>query len=299
MDSTRETESGQELNYIVMEYINGESLTSYLQKKNLTTSELLRVAEKIASGLAAAHKLGIIHRDIKPDNIKFDDDGNPKILDFGLAKPIELFSDEGKDTTDTISKELTQEGKIVGTVNYMSPEQARGENVDTRSDIFSYGILLYRMLTGEFPFDGKDRVSVIAKILEARHIPIRQKNESLPPELERIIDKCLQKNPDDRYQDTRDLVVDIRTLRRQYESGISDTSSIIADKKPVAIKTFTFSGFKLLLGFITLVALVMLLALWGGIFDKRGEQTGTVLQARENALAILGFENKTGDPELN
>ena len=300
MDTARDEESGRDLNYIVMEHVKGESLTDYLKKKSLNTSGVLRVAEKIASGLAAAHKLNIVHRDIKPDNIKINEDGDPKILDFGLAKPIDLFgSAEDKDTTDTISKELTQEGKILGTVNYMSPEQARGEAIDTRSDIFAYGILLYRMLTGEFPFDGKDKVSVIAKILEGRHIPIRQKNESLPPELERIINKCLQKNPDDRYQDTRDLVVDIRSLRRQYESGISDTTSIISDKAPTAMRTLTFSGKKLLYTFGFLVLVLALAALWGDVFFKGGPSGGNTLQARENALAILGFENKTGDPELD
>ncbi|MBN1211852.1 MAG: protein kinase [candidate division Zixibacteria bacterium] len=300
MDTARDEESGRDLNYIVMEYIKGESLTDYLQKKSLNTSGVLRIAEKIASGLAAAHKLKIVHRDIKPDNIRVNEEGDPKILDFGLAKPIDLLgSAEDKDTTDTISKELTQEGKIIGTVNYMSPEQARGEAVDTRSDIFAYGIVLYRMLTGEFPFDGKDKVSVIAKILEGRHVPIRQKNESLPPELERIIDKCLQKSPDDRYQDTRDLVVDIRSLRRQYESGISDTTSIISDKTPAASRTFTFSGKKLLYTFGFLIILVAFAALWGDVFFKGKPAGGPALQARENALAILGFENKTGDPELD
>ncbi|MDD3732292.1 MAG: protein kinase, partial [candidate division Zixibacteria bacterium] len=300
MDTARDRETGRDLNYIVMEYISGLSLTDYLQKKSLATSDILRVAEKVAAGLAAAHKLGIVHRDIKPDNIKIDEEGNPKILDFGLAKPVDLSgAGEDRDTTDTISRELTQEGKIIGTVNYMSPEQARGETVDTRSDIFAYGILLYRMLTGEFPFDGKDKVSIIAKILEGRHVPIRHKNETLPPELERIIDKCLQKNPDDRYQDTRDLVVDIRSLRRQYESGISDTTSIIRDKLPAGSKVFVFRGAKLLGAFVILVAMVLLIVVGGKVFFKSAPGTNTPLQARENTLAILNFENKTGDPELD
>lgn len=300
MDAARDRETGRDLNYIVMEYISGLSLTDYLQKKSLATSDILRVAEKVAAGLVAAHKLGIVHRDIKPDNIRITEEGDPKILDFGLAKPIDLFgSVEDGDTTDTISRELTQEGKIIGTVNYMSPEQARGETVDTRSDIFAYGILLYRMLTGEFPFDGKDKVSIIAKILEGRHVPIRQKNETLPPELERIIDKCLQKNPDDRYQDTRDLVVDIRSLRRQYESGISDTTSIIRDKLPIGSKVFVFRGAKLLGAFVILVAMVLLIVVGGKVFLKSDPGTKTPLQARENTLAILNFENKTGDPELD
>ena len=301
MDMAREEETGRDINYIVMENVPGDSLTNFLKKRNYNTSEVLRLAEKIAAGLAAAHKLNIVHRDIKTDNIKVDDDGTPKILDFGLAKPIDmLFSGDDADTTDTVSRELTQEGKILGTVNYMSPEQARGETVDTRSDIFSFGIMFYRMLTGDFPFEGADKVSIMAKILEAKHTPLRQKNESLPAELERIIDKCLQKDPNDRYQDTRDLVVDIRSLRRQYESGISDTASIITDSAPVRTKSVTLSGWKLAVAFVFVAAVLAVAAFLSGYFDGESQHSGgAALQARENALAILGFENKTGDTELD
>ncbi|MFZ5980459.1 MAG: protein kinase domain-containing protein, partial [Candidatus Zixiibacteriota bacterium] len=301
MDMAREEETGRDINYIVMENVPGDSLTNYLKKRSFNTSDVLRLAEKIAAGLAAAHKLNIVHRDIKTDNIKVDDDGNPKILDFGLAKPIDmLFSDDEADTTDTVSRELTQEGKILGTVNYMSPEQARGETVDTRADIFSFGIMFYRMLTGDFPFEGSDKVSIMAKILEAKHTPLRHKNESLPAELERIIDKCLQKDPNDRYQDTRDLVVDIRSLRRQYESGISDSASIVSGSSNAKIKAVTLSGWKLVAAFVFVAAVLALVAFLSGVFNG-GESTpgGTVLQARENTLAILGFENKTGDADLD
>jgi len=300
MDMAREEETGRDINYIVMENVTGDSLTGFLKKRSYNTSEVLRLAEKIAAGLAAAHKLNIVHRDIKTDNVKVDEDGNPKILDFGLAKPIDmLFSGSDADTTDTVSRELTQDGKILGTVNYMSPEQARGETVDTRSDIFSFGIMFYRMLTSDFPFDGSDKVSIMAKILEAKHTPLRQKNESLPAELERIIDKCLQKDPNDRYQDTRDLVVDIRSLRRQYESGISDTASIITDNSAVAPKRKSFGGWKLVVAFVLVVAVLSLVAFMNDFSIGRHSRNAVTLQARENALAILGFENKTGDTELN
>lgn len=299
MDSARDEKSGRELSYIVMEHVGGETLTDYLQNKSRSTAELLRISEKIASGLASAHKLNIVHRDIKSDNIKIDENADIKILDFGLAKPIDITAvGADADVTDSISKELTQEGKILGTVTYMSPEQARGEPVDTRSDIFSFGVLLYRMFAGEFPFEGREKVSVLAKILETKHIPIRQKDESLPAELERIIDKCLQKDPNDRYQDTRDLVVDLRSLRRQYESGISDSVSVIADMPPRTAKgrLLVTSGFRI--GFIALaLALIAIILYWVG--KDSGTDISPVLQAKENALAILGFDNKTGDQSLD
>jgi len=291
-------ESGRDVNYIVMEHVQGQPLSDYLSSRDVRLPDLLRVAGKVAAGLAAAHKLGIVHRDIKPENIMIDEQGEPKILDFGLAKPVaSTFAGETEDGTQTVSRELTQEGKIVGTVTYMSPEQARGEQVDARSDVFSFGSMLYRMVTGQGPFDAPDRVSTIAKVLEGRHTPIRQTNELLPAELERIVDKCLQKNPNDRYQDTRDLVVDLRSLRRQYDSGVTDVSSAITDSSITSARTSSLRGtggrlLAIVLGIV--VVAVALRYLW----PSSGE-TGPSLQARENALAILGFENKTGDTTLD
>ncbi len=287
--------SDKDISYIVMEHIVGESLRDYLANRSVAMTERLRLSEKIVRGLAAAHKLNIVHRDIKTDNIMIDSNGEPKIIDFGLAKPFDsVFSDDSGNKTATASQDLTQDGKILGTVTYMSPEQARGEVVDARSDIFSFGIMMYKIFTGVYPFDGGDRVSTIAKILESKHAPIRTKNETLPSELERIVDKCLQKNPDDRYQDARDLAVDLRTLRRQHESGITDTRSIEMEayrkKKGGIFKSkITYS----IIGVVFIVALIL------AIIDNSKSPSHSTLQAKEDALAILSFENKTGDPELD
>ncbi len=313
--TARDEQSGQDINYIVMEYIEGESLTEYLQNKNLELKDKLRLASRIAAGLAAAHKLGIVHRDIKTDNVLLDESGDPKILDFGLAKPIgSAISGIDDDSTQTVTQAaLTREGKILGTVTYMSPEQARGEQVDTRSDVFSFGIMLYKMFTGEFPFAGSDPVSTIAKILEARQPSIRQTDENLPGELDRIIDKCLQKDADDRYQDTRDLVVDLRSLRRQFESGISDTSALPTAAIPRQKKknkpwlTWPKMVFLGLLA-IPLVAIVanMFVQISGtqdsympNVLVTTGQKRASSESSAEGSLAILAFENKTGDPELD
>lgn len=336
MDTAKHEGSGKKVSYIVMELIGGESLTEYLSRRNPAMKELLRISEKIASGLAAAHKLGIVHRDIKTDNIMIDEHGEPKVLDFGLAKPTDTVKDDSVDSTNTVSRELTQEGKILGTVSYMSPEQARGETVDTRSDVFSFGILIYRMFTGQSPFEAPDRVSVMAKILEGKAAPMRQINQAVPTELERIVDKCLQKDPNDRYQSTRDLVVDLRSLRRQHDSGISTSTSVTAEAaaaKPKQSTWYSSLPVKIGLGVVGLiavitVAVIVMISSWASndsaldsidfgsditknVFkslEKSGIKidlkTGRVdlmtgqipgLSRPENGLAILGFENKTGD----
>jgi serine/threonine protein kinase/tetratricopeptide (TPR) repeat protein len=318
IDTVEDRESGDEITYIVMEYIPGETLTDYLANRNPAVDDRLRIAESIAGGLAAAHKLNIVHRDIKLDNILIDKENEPRILDFGLAKPLEaIVSQEEAASAGTVSRDITREDRIIGTVSYMSPEQARGENIDIRSDIFSFGIVLYRIFTGELPFDGPDRISTIAKILESPHVPVRCMNDALPPEIERIITKCLQKNPDDRYQDTRDLFVDLRSLRRQYErtTGEMDTVYTVdsTGEKNNGVsgstvkKLYRFAG-ALIVGLVVLSMLSIFAEKTGFSVPRflrisrllrSGFETSQGLQARENALAILGFENKTGDAGLD
>ena len=293
--TTTDEKSGQKIDYIVMEHIKGKQLSDYFQTESLDLNKVVRLAEKIASGLSAAHNLNIVHRDIKADNIIINDANEPKILDFGLAKPIEsVFETDDSDDTDTIDRDLTKAGKIIGTVSYMSPEQAKGEKVDTRSDIFSFGILLYRMATGEFPFAAPTQVSTLAKILESKHEAPRLKNSGIPLELERIIDKCLQKNQEDRYQDTRDLVVDLRNLRRQYDSGTTVTISTEIDK-PVIKKTYKLPAKTAWI--FSVIAVLVFIIVWQK-YDPTSNSMSEV-QASENSLAILGFENKTDDAELD
>ena len=293
-DISHTTIDGQDVSYIAMEYVQGKRLFDYLTK-DADMKVIIAVAEGIAAGLAAAHKLNIVHRDIKADNILIDDDGNPKILDFGLAKPIDQvqLGDEG-DATNTVSQELTRAGKIVGTVSYMSPEQAKGDRVDSRSDIFSFGILLYRMVTRELPFSGDTNVSTLAKILEAQPDPPSTRNKNIPPELERIINKCLRKDANDRYQDTRDLVVDLRNLRRQFDSGVSDSVSGVSDAARVRVYSMKFSNWKVLVGVVAVLIIAAVgYRLW------QGSNSVMTVAANQNTLAVLSFENKTGDASLD
>jgi non-specific serine/threonine protein kinase len=207
--------------FIAMELIDGESLDARLaQTEPLGLEELVRLGIEVAQGLAAAHAQGIVHRDLKPGNVMLTADGQVKILDFGLAKPQSaMIGGEGDETlAQTITAEMTQEGTILGTVSYMSPEQAEGKVVDTRSDVFTFGVLLYQMTTGQLPFRGDTSTSTLAKILEAEPEPPSVVREGLPADLERIIRRCLAKRPADRYNDTRDLVADLRNLQTTGES---------------------------------------------------------------------------------
>ena len=207
--------------FIAMELIEGSTLESRLrQGEQLPLPEIVRLAVGIAEGLAAAHGRGIVHRDLKPGNVMLTADAQVKILDFGLAKPQGPVTDtEGAQTfAETITAEMTREGTILGTVAYMSPEQAAGRSVDSRSDVFSFGILLYQLATGRLPFRGDSPTSTLAKILEAEPGPLSIAREGLPPDLERIVRRCLHKRPADRYNDTRDLVADLHDLETTGEA---------------------------------------------------------------------------------
>ena len=213
--------------FIAMELVEGKTLRSLLGGEPLAIPEALRIATEMAEGLVAAHQAKVIHRDLKPENVLIRADGHLKILDFGLAKLLEpqpgLEGEEGSGAgtgtaLDTISRELTRAGKVYGTVSYMSPEQVRGRSVDTRSDLFSFGIVLYEVVTGKPPFSGESPMDTLSAILRARPELVVTSKPETPAELQRILDKCLEKEPRDRYQDTRDLVVDLRRLRRETDS---------------------------------------------------------------------------------
>ena len=291
--SAADPSTGQDIDFIVMEYIDGTPLSEQIPTMGQDIKTVIRLAEQIAAGLAAAHKVHIVHRDIKAENVMIDADGSPKILDFGLAKAVAPYKTTGDGKTESITQELTKAGTIVGTVTYMSPEQIRGETVDSRSDVFSFGILLYRMATGIPPFEGKTQVSTLARILESQPEPPHARNDQVPPELERIIDKCLQKDPNDRYQDTRDLVVDLRNLRRQYDSGVSTLTSGVSEAARSAV------GRKRRRWLVPVGVAAVILIVAGAVWQIRFRSTSSSQAAGGDALAILGFENKTGEDSLN
>jgi Tol biopolymer transport system component/predicted Ser/Thr protein kinase len=201
--------------FIAMEYVEGQTLELRIAGRPLDTQQLVEIATQAADALDAAHSRGITHRDIKSTNIMITPRGHVKVLDFGLAKMIE--PDGG--TTEASTRLKTGEGAILGTVHYMSPEQALGRAVDHRSDIFSLGVVLYEMATGRLPFSGKTSTETIEQITHGQPEAVARLNYAAPPELERIIRKCLEKDPEWRYQSARDLVIDLKSLKRDSTSG--------------------------------------------------------------------------------
>jgi Tol biopolymer transport system component/predicted Ser/Thr protein kinase len=208
--------------FMVMEFVEGRSLDVLIGRKGLNLNEALGFAVQIADGLAKAHAAGIIHRDLKPTNIMVTEDGLVKILDFGLAKLTEDIPGDAAGATMTMdagSRPRTEEGYILGTAAYMSPEQAEGKKVDARSDIFSFGVVLYEMLTGRRAFDRESRIKTLAAVLNEEPQPPSALIESVPAELERILARCLRKDPQRRIQTMSDLKVALQELKEDSESG--------------------------------------------------------------------------------
>ncbi|MCH8962326.1 MAG: AAA-like domain-containing protein, partial [Bacteroidetes bacterium] len=199
-------EPGEGRLFIAMAYYAGETLKKKIRRGALPVEEALDYAAQVAEGLSKAHERGIVHRDVKPANVMVTDEGVVKIVDFGLAKVA-------------AQAQLTKTGSTMGTVAYMSPEQARGERIDHRTDLWSLGVVLYEMLTGERPFPGDYEQAIIYQMLNVDPVPVTRLNSDLPSDVEPIVQRCLQKHKDDRYQTATVLLADLFRIRRQIQSG--------------------------------------------------------------------------------
>src|SRR6266487_3536315 len=200
------------IDFLVMEYLEGQTLADRLQKGALPSEEVLEIGIEIADALDKAHRQGIVHRDLKPGNIMLTKAG-AKLMDFGLAKPAEAaFIASASVGTPTLSNRLTVEGTIVGTFQYMSPEQLEGKEADVRSDIFAFGAVLYEMATGQKAFSGKSQASLIAAILDAEPPAISTIQPMTPPALDRVVKTCLAKDPDDRWQTAHDVMLQLQWI---------------------------------------------------------------------------------------
>jgi serine/threonine protein kinase/pimeloyl-ACP methyl ester carboxylesterase len=204
--------------FIAAEYIDGETLRARIKRGRVNIDEALDLAQQAAFALTAAHGAGIVHRDIKPENIMVRHDGIVKVLDFGLAKLLEDQAREMIDhEADTRALVLTDPGKVLGTPAYMSPEQARGLDLDARTDIWSLGVVLYELVAGRAPFRGETRSHTVVSILETEPQPLATFAPDAPPELQRMVRKALTKDRDNRYQTARDLMIDLKSLRRDLD----------------------------------------------------------------------------------
>ena len=206
---------------MVMEYVSGKTLVDLIPKGGLRVAQALKYAVQMTDALSVAHAAGIVHRDLKPANVMVTDSGLVKILDFGLAKltdrsPVSQFNDNTQTIADA---PLTVEGSIIGTVSYMSPEQAQGKKVDTRSDVFSFGVVLYEMVSGVRAFGGDNALSTLSAILRDEAKPMTQVAPDVPPQIEQLIGRCLRKEPDRRWQSMQDVRMALGALKHESDSG--------------------------------------------------------------------------------
>lgn len=216
------------IHFIAMEYVDGKTLREYLRQKCLNASEVLSIAEEIVTALVAAHEVGVVHRDLKPENVMLRDDGKIKVLDFSLAKLTQRFPSNPENLpTDLLTVSLnTEPGFLMGTATYMSPEQARGQEVDARTDIWSFGVMFYEMLTGELPFTGKTTSDMIAEILKSEPASLADFADEMPKHLERIILKSLSKELGERYQTSEELLDDLGSAKRELADYLKTRGSV-------------------------------------------------------------------------
>ncbi len=233
-----ETDGG--IPYIAMELVEGDSLDRVARQGPLEIARIVEIAVQVADALDAAHRSRIVHRDIKPANISLNERGQVKVLDFGLAKrmPTETPDELGV----TAELQQTRDGQVLGTPTYMSPEQSLGRDLDHRTDIFSLGVVMYRLATGRLPFEGTNFAEIMNKIVHAQPPSIARLNYDVPPELERITLKCMQKQPDRRYQSARELMIDLQNLARAIEHGAVAGESMSYSSGMEPTQAFTVSS---------------------------------------------------------
>ena len=259
------------VHFIAMEHVKGETLAARLRGKPLPTKDILDIGVQVADALDEAHGKRITHRDIEPGNLMLTDRGQIKMLDFGLSK-MAATSDPGSDAP---TEAKTSAGTVMGTVQYMSPEQALGRDVDGRSDIFSLGVVLYELATGRLPFSGTNATETLTRITSSQPEAISRLNDDVPAELERVIRKCLEKDPDARYQSARELLVDLKNLKRDTDSGAVAATTPTRSKRLSALAA----------------GALVLLAATIGLFWFSGDSE------QIDSLAVLPFENGSGDPD--
>jgi serine/threonine-protein kinase len=314
--------------YIAMEFVDGDTLTAKIQSDNHPLNTLLKYLSQVAEGLAKAHAVGIVHRDLKPDNVMITRDGYAKILDFGIAKLVGTKGapgTTGEDLTERATalipaQPLSTAGTVIGTVGYMSPEQAQGKLVDQRSDIFSFGCILYEAATRRRPFEGDSVIDTLHKIIYSPAPPITDLNPSAPADLQRIVRRCLAKDPEKRYQTIRDVANDLEDLRRDKESdlatarrvplegistagaGASETASRQPEAESSDVHAHSTSSAEYLVTEIKrhklaalFVLLIVTIAAVGVSFYLHARNTEVAIES----IAVLPFANQNNDPDMD
>jgi serine/threonine-protein kinase len=302
--------------YIAMEFVEGYTVRQHLAVRNLTTNEALDIAIQAAGALEAAHQAGIVHRDIKPENIMIRPDGYVKVLDFGLAKLSESESPDSSGRTARREAVDTEPGMVMGTARYMSPEQARGKRLDGRTDVFSLGVVLYEMITGEPPFKGDTAIDAVAAVLNADPEPLAVHAPSAPPELEPIVRKALCKNRLERYDSMGRFLSDLVDIRQRAgpsgpapqlpliseAAGASGTRSTEntgpAERTPSAVNAATKTGASRV-WMIGAAFIILFVAIGAYLYGKRGTRDSVLPTSAAtnaiNSIAVLPFVDATKD----
>jgi TolB-like protein len=282
------------IRYAVSELLEGETLRAALVRGSFPVGRALEISEQIARGLAAAHEKGLVHRDVKPENVYITHDGHAKLLDFGLARHTALFSDSG-DTHSPTDVILTEKGAVIGTVAYMSPEQASGRPIDHRSDQFSLGIVLYEMLAGKRPFQGNTAAETLTAIIREEPGPLEIAAPGVPAPLRRIVSRCLAKEPIGRFGATRDLAQDLAALRLRVPEGLSAG----VEPAPAPASARTAESPRRRWSPVAAAAAVVTVLAGAGVllvprFSSRGPAAGGSSPIR--SVAVLPFENLAHEP---
>src|SRR5262249_52670205 len=322
-----EVGEAERAHFIAMEFIDGATLRELIHQRESALPKLLRHLQHVAEGLAKAHAAGIVHRDLKPDNIMVTRDGHAKIVDFGLAKLMEqpkpetLSAAEASAMATVVMPQNSLPGTVLGTVGYMSPEQAQGrvQDIDHRSDIFSLGCILFEAATGRKPFEGNDALDSLHNIVHAPTPQIKNFNPDAPNDLQKIVRRCLAKDPDDRYHSIKDVAIELKDLRRDLEASSVDTSipppksfefeqqlttasaGSAATTRPASLSASVSSAEYIVTGVkkhklaLGAAALVLVAAVVGLGFYLSGRTTEVTIES----IAVLPFENQSNNPDAD